>query len=58
MSSPFQPDPMDAAAKLNAALRELSDLLKGGISTLMAEGWTEEQARALVLRSFLTDPPR
>lgn len=46
-------DPMAQAEALNAAIRQLSDLLLGAVRTLVGEGWTEDQARALVLATYL-----
>lgn len=46
-------DLMARAEALNTAVREMSDLLKGAVAVLVEEGWTDEQARALVLATFL-----
>lgn len=42
-----------AAEKLNDAMRDVSDLLNGAVSTLKSEGWTEEQARELIVAQYL-----
>jgi NAD(P)H-hydrate repair Nnr-like enzyme with NAD(P)H-hydrate dehydratase domain len=47
------PDPLEAAGNLAEAVRGMSDLLTGAVSTLVAEGWTEEQARTLVVAMFV-----
>jgi hypothetical protein len=44
----------DPMAQAGAERRpELSDLLLGAVRTLVGEGWTEDQARALVLATYL-----
>jgi hypothetical protein len=50
---PENPDLIAQAEALNAAVRQLSDLLLGACATLEAEGWTPEQARSLVLKTYL-----
>jgi hypothetical protein len=55
---PETDDPMKRAEALNTALREISDMLLGGVRTLISEGWTEEQARSLVLAAFAASRPR
>jgi hypothetical protein len=42
-------DPVKLAEELNESLRQMSDVVKGGVATLVAEGWDEELARPLVL---------
>jgi hypothetical protein len=46
-------DPLDLSGRLTAEMRTLSDLLKGGVATLVAEGWTEEQARQIVVTTYV-----
>jgi predicted RNase H-like HicB family nuclease len=55
---PEPDDILSRAEALNTALREISDMLMGGVQTLIAEGWTEEQARSLVLAAFAASRPR
>ncbi len=43
---------LESAGQIAEALRGVSDLLKGGVSTLVAEGWTEEDARRIVVHVF------
>jgi hypothetical protein len=45
-------DPLDAAGQLAEAMRQMSDLLKGAVTTLVNEGWTEDQARTIVVATF------
>lgn len=40
------------AEKMNDSLLQMSDLFSGGVATLMGEGWTEEQARGIVVAAF------
>lgn len=47
------PDPLDAAGKLAEETRHLSDMLTGAVTTLITEGWTEQQARDLVVAMFV-----
>ncbi len=46
-------DPLGQAESLNNAMREMSDVLTGLVNTLVREGWTEPQARALVVATYL-----
>ena len=47
-------DQLAAAEQLNDAMRGVSDLLNGAVSTLKAEGWSEEQARSLIVAQYLS----
>ena len=47
-------DPMESVEAMKLALQQMSDLMKGGIATLTAEGWNEDQAREIVLAVFLS----
>lgn len=38
--------------EMTTALRQMSDLMKGAVTTLMAEGWSEEQAREITVSVF------
>ena len=51
-------DQMAAAEALNEAMRGMSDLLNGAVSTLVAEGWTDEQARQIVVATYLANAIR
>lgn len=44
------------AEKMNEALRQMSDLMKGAVTTLMSEGWSEDQAREIVVSVFTRKP--
>ena len=41
------------AEKLGEAFREVSDMLTSAVRTLESEGWTEEQARQIVVAAFV-----
>lgn len=51
-------DLMARAEALNTAVREMSDLMLGAVQTLVAEGWTDEQGRQIVLAAFLAGSKR
>lgn len=51
-------DPLAAAGALTAAFRQMSDLLTGAVTTLVTEGWTEEQARAIVVATYVLNAMR
>lgn len=45
---------LQMAAEVNSAVRSMSDVMNGAVSTLIGEGWTEEQARELVVAVFVS----
>jgi hypothetical protein len=45
-------DPLDLAGQLAEEMRRVSDLLKGAVATLRAEGWHEDDARRIVVHVF------
>jgi hypothetical protein len=49
-------DLLAMAEQMNEAIRQMSDLMKGAVTTLMSEGWTEEQAREVVVSVFTRRP--
>lgn len=52
-------DALKIANDFNEVLRSMSDVVKGGVATLMAEGWDEESAKVvstLVLVRALQGP--
>lgn len=40
---------LEMARVMNESLRELSDVMKGSVATLVAEGWPEAESRQLVM---------
>lgn len=46
-------DPLDLAGQLAEEMRRTSDLLKGAVTTLVAEGWSEEHAQAIVVATYV-----
>lgn len=44
---------LNTADKMFEAFREMSEMLNGAVRTLMGEGWTEQQARDLVVATFV-----
>lgn len=46
-------DQLDTAGILAEQMRQTSDLLTGAVNTLIAEGWTEHQARRIVVAIFV-----
>lgn len=48
-------DKLSAAGEFFDAFRQLSEMLNGAVRTLVAEGWTEPQAREIVVASFVSN---
>lgn len=46
---------LDDAEKFFDGFRQLSEMLNGAVRTLTADGWTEEQAREVVVAAFLSN---
>lgn len=49
-------DPPDPLAPIDV-VQKLAETLHGAVAVLTADGWTEDQARVIVLRAFL-EPTR
>lgn len=46
-------DQMNRAEAFFDAVREMSEMLNGGVRTLMTEGWSEQQAREMIVAAFV-----
>lgn len=42
------------AEAINNAFRDVSDMLNGAVATLIGEGWTDTQAREIVVTQWLS----
>lgn len=50
-------DEFDPLAMIDG-MQKLAEALRGAIAVLVSDGWTEDQARAIILRTFLEPPKR
>lgn len=46
---------LDDGQALFEAFRQISDLLNGAVRTLVADGWTEQQSREVVVATYLNN---
>ncbi len=49
---------LELAGVLTEEMRQISDLLKGAVSTLVAEGWSDAHARRIVVHVFTQAGPK
>ena len=52
MAEPSANDLMEIGEMFNTSVKSISDVLLGAVNTLVAEGWTDAEARQIVLLHF------